>query len=797
MKKKIFISEDQYRRIFLNEQGGKKGAKINKSMGALAAPPNTFDRYGIKPQLSIDKLFDVHIKNKGDGDNFRKWVRSDSKRLAKVTAEFRKKGLSGTLDATGAYDNEYMKIAWGVVGQSYLSSNKGKGWEGVDDYAGMDVQHPKFVVGQNVGYESKINKIYNDRPEYQNYLSAMKNWSSVSSYFGWTNAKSVSSEKLEDILGGKVALSTCIDPTYVLQMMDEKNIAMRNSLVNQGVAWDQIDGIMGQIRFTWGEVYDELPEPIKPIQAPKMVDPSLFDDQGKQPIDYSGGLGPSYYSRLATVQGFNAASDMGFKKAKEKYTSDVKTKQELDKLGQDFKENLIDYNIYKAVINIINIQNINISYQTIKRYENACSNPVYKTIELPRAGIEMELGASAERVDETFTWKQACTKNGGVYMLPMENVKKEGGKTSIGIIGGKVTCCCVNPKGTADVIVNGLNGDYSAKINIEEWCKKSQGDVRSGLEKFAQWGGECASDWHCIADIASIAVLALGPGGILLSGIIDAVSAVGYVVEQDEGWELNAGLTILGSFGGVGEAFGLLKQGSKFTSKLSKLTTELKLVSGDPILSRSILRDFAKTLSPEEAKQFRNFGRVSTSESVINKFGTGGAFTNEFNKLSKIQKGVFSDMLKKETPENLEKLFKNSGKDLNKMVNGYVKGTKQVILQGVLFAGMYVYSDELGLFLKDIYDKYGFDPLGIFDSNGNLNLENEKLKNIDFNRIISKKEIVKYFKPKGSNSVYKSKFTEVSAKYSEIFLLSLKKLIGYKEEQDLLKKLDPYYKRLC
>ena len=123
-------------------------------------------------------------------------------------------------------------------------------------------------------------------------------------------------------------------------------------------------------------------------------------------------------------------------------------------------------------------------------------------------------------------------------------------------------------------------------------------------------------------------------------------------------------------------------------------------------------------------------------------------------------------MLKKETPENLEKLFKNYGNDLNKMVNGYVKGTKQVILQGGLFAGMYVYSENLAKALKSLYDTTGFDPLGIFGEDGNIDAE--KISP-DYSRILTSKDKIGNF----ASQLSKSGFIDSET---------------YKEETDLLVK---------
>ena len=100
MKKRVVISEDQFKRVFLVEQDPPK--KNGKSKGAQVSKPNPFnsDKYLTKT-IPVDDLFTYHIKNKSDGDNFRSWVRGDSKRLSKVNKELSKNGLTDGLSKTG------------------------------------------------------------------------------------------------------------------------------------------------------------------------------------------------------------------------------------------------------------------------------------------------------------------------------------------------------------------------------------------------------------------------------------------------------------------------------------------------------------------------------------------------------------------------------------------------------------------------------------------------------------------------------------------------------------------------
>jgi hypothetical protein len=810
--KKIFITENQYKRIFLNEADvnpvwnphirmythpaysdyvdvPKQFIYIKNSQGKWVQKYSAVDTYGKKQDVSIDdpdvakermkaynqETFKKYIKNQTDGDKFRKWVNDTEfpERLKKVNLALKSNGLTGGFSISGPYDNNYMEIAFNSIGQFYLLDLDTKEKEKKEELK---------IVGQDV----------NNFVEYKYYLEALKTWNSSNKVYGWKSTKSVSSENIKNFLEGKISVSTCIDPKYIL----EKMVLLRNKMISNAMGQNKMSYEDANALLTRRTFDDKLKNYFKeieltpPMKLPEIKPPSLFDDNGEQKIDYTGGLGHSYFKRVELAKTIQLKNQKSYEKATKDYNADKELKAILDKLGTEFKESLIDYNTYDVVLEKINLHNITISNQTVEKLENACEDPVYNVKSFEAGYGASGGGGSSTNVDETFKWSDACKNSGGIFMYPQQNINKTNGLTQMGIIGGKVNCCCVNPTGKSTVTVDGAEGDYSVEIDIKEWCQKSSGDVRGGLEKFSQWTIDCSNDWHCIADIASIVSLVFGPAGLIIGGVIDLVSAIGYVVEQDEGWKLNAGLTILGAFGGLGEAISLSKGGIKFSSKLVNLSKELKLVENDPILTRKLLKTFAEGLSEVEKKQFKNFGKVALSQDILLKFGKGGEFLNEVNKLSKLEQGILSDMLKKETPEEIQKLFKKSGKDLQKTVNSYFKGIKQVVIQGSLFAGMYVYSEEIGLFLKDLNDKYGLDPLGIFDGSGNINAEVDKNKNIDFTRIISNSDIKNLLKPDGSNSEFKSKFTQVSANYYELYLLSRKKMIDDQEILNLLSKLD-------
>lgn len=160
MTKKIIISESQYRRVFLSEQGivPPDGYELynpilDKEFGSdyllgkkYSSPANT------QSQLPIEDLFDYHIKTKENGDHFREWVRSDNKRLSKVEKAIENEGWPGTLDKTGDHKNKYIRLAWKLVGQEYLNTDKGK----KDDF---------FVSEDSIDWEIEEIKNYHWVPD--------------------------------------------------------------------------------------------------------------------------------------------------------------------------------------------------------------------------------------------------------------------------------------------------------------------------------------------------------------------------------------------------------------------------------------------------------------------------------------------------------------------------------------------------------------------------------------------------------------------------------------------------------
>lgn len=811
MKKRVIISEEQFKRVFLKEQNPPK--KKGKPMGAQVSPPSPFKGVGAIKVAPDDELFKYHIKNKSDGDNFRKWVRSNNKRLSKVITEFRKKGMSGTLDETGSYNNEYMKVAWGVVGKEYLSSNKGKGWEGVDDFAGLDTQHPAYDRTLNNADGVSITKpTYENYKEYRNFQSSLKNWDIVHNYFGWTGERMVNSDKISDILNSKVGASTCINPSYIIEKLEELKFDMMNSALSGGVVGsDDVERILASRSFDdkLKNYFGDLSIGFKPERPKEMVDntytggPRDANDMNTMVLDPSGGLERSYYQNLQNINQLNVAAQTKYDNDLKDYNEKIELQKKLNTLGTEFKENLIFYNKYDKVLEIIDEHNIIISLQTKERHENACSNPVYKTVSLPVGYGAPGSGGHSPEVDETFEWSDVCKNNGGMFMTPTNPSVRSTGMSNIGFTDNKTICCCVKPNGTAKVTVNGVDGDYVVDINIKDWCGKSIGDIRSGWEKVEDWTSDCASDWHCLADIGSIVSLAFGPVGILVSGLIDLVSAIGYVVEGDEGWEINASLTALGALGGLGEALKLAGKGSKFTAKLGELGKITTQYGDDLIGLEREIAQWSRTLNPEELKMFDEFKELLKKVDDPKYRDLITDLNKQGKNLDSQQRGVLSNIFKNEDPKKIEELYNKSGKDLNKMVNSYFKGGKQFVIQGSLFASMYVYSEEIGKGLFNLCKNFGVDLLGVFDNECNPISEDgiPTTPNVDFSDILindpeySKelKEKIDLLSPKSSFDFNKLNFGEELKKYRDSLIrieeLGVKYLLVEQKITQLHKKI--------
>ena len=281
-------------------------------------------------------------------------------------------------------------------------------------------------------------------------------------------------------------------------------------------------------------------------------------------------------------------------------------------------------------------------------------------------------------------------------------------------------------------------------------------DIRSGFEKLTDWSTGCMDDWHCLADIASIAVLFLPIPGVNfaasaairtgVSALIDLTSATGYAIEGEEGWELNAGLTLLGTaFSGI-ESLKYSRMainGDKAITKLSKnldnaLENANKLTKDTDWGKLSKAEQSAK-YSEEIRKGLKNLNSKELEQlsNIIT------AFNKDGDQLVKELKSVLEDLssLSKDEKIGLREVIKKMNKDkaFAKKVGGmYLMGGKESLIQLIkkntpklvkdaavqttLFVLLNMYSESVG--------KAIFSGLGKFKELTGIDII-EKLKNED------------------------------------------------------------------
>ena len=90
------------------------------------------------------------------------------------------------------------------------------------------------------------------------------------------------------------------------------------------------------------------------------------------------------------------------------------------------------------------------------------------------------------------------------------------------------------------------------------------------------------------------------------------------MLEGEKGWQLNAGLTAIGMFGGIGEVTSLVGKGAKFANKLEDLAKigAKYIDEGSGVVKNSIkmqreIAKWADTLTDAERKLYKDFIKVN------------------------------------------------------------------------------------------------------------------------------------------------------------------------------------------
>jgi len=337
-------------------------------------------------------------------------------------------------------------------------------------------------------------------------------------------------------------------------------------------------------------------------------------------------------------------------------------------------------------------------YQQV-RYNEPCESLAHQYYE----GTGSDRHMYCKKTVPLSNWKNYCNnnRNGGVWFY--KNSDKNGG------------CGCVS-NSTQDYL-----DQYGHVYTEDNYLQKNvQTDIRSMGEKWEDFKDECLGDWHCIADVASIAALiVLAPLNTVVPGIsfavsagIDAISAGGYVIEGDAGWQLNAGLTLLGGLFSGADAMKLAKAGSK-AGRLTKWSKALV----DTVEDMGKLESKLKKMSKVDADNFwvshlrSNLGDLSVEElkyidelleSVKNIKGDlkdkFGKILESLKPLTKGQKAELGVLLKNpKYVKNFIKVVENNGWDLAKALEKYqlVRLGKEGLIQASLFGLLTGYSEEI------------------------------------------------------------------------------------------------------
>lgn len=288
------------------------------------------------------------------------------------------------------------------------------------------------------------------------------------------------------------------------------------------------------------------------------------------------------------------------------------------------------------------------------------------------------------------------------------------------------SCGCVRTPKQDSLYSSGQNVNFAKTLAYS----LDNTDLRSGFEKLSDWASGCMDDWHCLADIASIAVLFIPVPGLNvgLSAAIDLVSAAGYALEGDEGWELNAGLTLLGSFASGIDAIKYVNEGLKGGSEITRLRKSLGegLINAEKVklspewskldkVSQSKLysKEFRKSLKGLSSKEIMDLTNIITSfsKSGDELIKSVNEIIGDISNLSRQEKAAFQDILNKMAKdEGLKReianhIIANGGKvDVKSILKTFGKRSiaKDAIIQATFFSLLQFYPEETAKKIKEV-----------------------------------------------------------------------------------------------
>lgn len=681
-------------------------------------------------------LYTKHIKTKEDGNKFREWVYQDKKRVDAINNELKKLGFKDGFSKSGAYGNDYFKVAWGLAGVKYIGSTVREYISDDDWYDTIFDEEIKKSTDELKDSISKYKSTYRnsgsmrDEP-YQNYKKAISNWNDVHTEFEWVGDKSFALDGTNFDKLSTISDSTCIDPSYLLIKQFIKDEKLRIFRMNTVNLWGK-----GSPKEIYGVDDKDLGNPKNYIIWKELFNFKTVDGINnyiKNQIKDLEKYGQSRYIDPDSM--YNEPDTLPFEREWNK--SHQYLKDLLD--DEDLKETFVLKNNYSELLQNINKHNILIMHQSKDFLSNTkwiskSFNPDKmggQSFKIPENKLSEQVIAPVVPLDDNgefnyqmgvWSMVEACTtaKAGGAFIRfdPMtpNNPKK--------------FLCCVTPqedmvKDIGVFIYSG--GDHKRigrdTIKFEQSCKYRDG--RTSAEWWSDKSEGCWKDWHCLADVLSIVVSFFGPYGIILGSIIDIGNAASYAIEQDEGWKLDMGLTLLGVLPGAVEVSKLIKgspEAFKVIQEIGKLPKGM-----DPIRAQVEIHKLTKSLSTADKKQFNTIRDIlvkSENGTVIPPWNVADfkILKEELETLTKWEMDELSKLFKGKSQKEINNLYKSSGESLKSMLKKQKISNVVSLSSGAqlgLFGGIYFGSDKIADALVTIHKDTGWDPFGIFDESGN------------------------------------------------------------------------------
>jgi hypothetical protein len=676
------------------------------------------------------ELYDKHIKNQKDGDKFREWVYQDKKRVDFINNELKKLGFKDGFSKSGAYGNDYFKVAWGLYGVKYIGTTVREYISDDDWYDKIFDEEIKNSTDELKDSISKYKSTYRnsglmrDEP-YQNYKKAISNWNNVHTEFEWVGDKSFALDASNFNKLEKVSDSTCINPSYLMIKQFIVGEKLRIARMGRIGVWgsDQTKDSEGDHHGydIWKELFN-----FKTLGE--------LDEYIRGKIKEVGEDHEQKYESFDPNDPDSRPWEVGWNKAHQ-YLTDL-----LD--DEDLKETFVLNNNYSELLQTINKHNLLIKHQSKDFLENTkwiskSFNPDKKDnfnlksesklseqLVTPLAGAVVPLDDNSEFNYKMGVWSmvEACTTaNAGGAFIRFDPMTPNTPKKFL---------CCVTPqedmvKDIGVFIYSGGNHKRIGRdtINFEQSCKYRDG--RTSAEWWSDKSEDCWKDWHCLADVLSIVVSFFGPYGIILGSIIDIGNAASYAIEQDEGWKWDMGLTLLGILPGAIEVSKLIKgspEAFKVIQEIGKLPKGM-----DPIRAQVEIHKLTKSLSTADKKQFDTIRDIlvkSENGTVIPPWNIADfkILEEELKTLTKWEMDELSKLFKGKSQKEINNLYKSSGESLKSMLKKQKISNVVSLSSGVqlgLFGGIYFGSDKIADALERIHKDTGWDPFGVFDESGN------------------------------------------------------------------------------